>query len=73
MMRTLSLLYRKLIIETHSEFAVICVSLYTMYWGFRALFGVRALALLTPTLLIGALIFYRLRSRTTKATTTDSK
>ena len=63
MSRTLSGLYRKLIIETHSEVLVICVALYLMYQGSRALFGDVALAFLLPTLLIGAFIFDRLRSR----------
>jgi hypothetical protein len=63
MSRTLSVLYRKLIIETRSEVLVICVALSVMYEGYRALFGDMALNFLLPTLLIGAFSFDRLRSR----------
>jgi hypothetical protein len=63
MSRILSVLYRKLVIETRSEVLILCVTLYIMYRGYRTLFGDMALTLLLPTLLIGAFIFDRLRSR----------
>jgi hypothetical protein len=57
------MIYRKLIIETHSEVLVIAVALYALYLGCQALFGDRALFLLPPTLLIGAFILHRLFGR----------
>lgn len=63
MSRTLSVLYRKLIIETRSEVAVVCAALYILYRGWNAIFGDMALPLLPPTLLLAAFIFDRHRSR----------
>jgi len=63
MSRTLLVLYRKLIIETHSEVAVICVALYVLYRGWNAIFGDMALPLLPPTLLLAAFIFDRRRNQ----------
>jgi hypothetical protein len=60
---TLSVLYRKLVIETHSEAAVICVALYVLCRGCQALLGDQALPLLPPTLLLAAFIFDTRRNR----------
>ena len=61
MSRTLSVLYRKLIIETHMEVLVIYAALYVGYLGYRTFFGAVPLALLVPIFLLGAFIFHALR------------